>query len=174
MITTKRLFLMPATQKMLDAAVDQNWDELSSLLGGVYFADNWTHFPEALVFARNYMLEHPGEQDWWMYFIIQGLDARVAGTCGFKGKPTLEGSVEIGYEVAERYQNQGIATEAAAALVKKAFSHPEVTNVIAHTLPEENASVQVLRHLSFELDGTATDDEVGSVWRWRKQRDLIV
>lgn len=174
MLTTKRLFLMPATQKMLDAAVAQNWDELSSLLGGVYFADNWTHFPEALVWMRDYMLEHPDELGWWTYFMIQGLDARVAGTCGFKGKPTPEGSIEIGYEVAERYQNQGIATEAAEALVKKAFSHPEVTSVIAHTLPEENASVQVLRHLSFELDGTATDDEAGPVWRWRKMRDMIV
>ena len=80
---------------MLDAAVAEDWNKLSSLLGGVYFADNWNHFPEALVWVHGHLHEHQEDMGWWTYFIIQGLDARVAGTCGYKGRPNPEGEVEI-------------------------------------------------------------------------------
>lgn len=172
MLTSKRLFLMPATLPMLEAAVAQNWDKLSSLLGGVYFADNWNRFPEAMAWGLERLKAHPDELGWWGYFIIQGLDARVAGTCGYKGKPSPDGAVEIGYEIADRYQNQGLATEAAGALIHNAFRHPEVNTIYAHTLPEENASGKVLQNLNFTLEGETYDIQDGKIWKWRLNRDL--
>lgn len=170
MLQSERLFLMPATQPMLDAFAGQNWNQLSSLLGGVSFADNWCHFPEALLWVKERMEFHPEESGWWTYFIIQGLDGRVAGTCGYKGLPTPDGTVEIGYEIAERYQNDGLATEAADALVRHAFRHPQVMRVIAHTLPELNASTAVLSKLGFTNEGEHTDIHDGQVWRWSLAR----
>ena len=167
MLTTSRLFLMPATLPMLEAAVARDWAKLSSLLGGVYFADNWNRFPEAMEWSLNRLKAHPEEAGWWGYFIIQGMDARVAGTCGFKGLPNASGAVEIGYEIADRYQNQGLATEAAKALVAHAFKQPTVKSVLAHTLPAESASTQVLRNLGFQYEGEVSDPEDGQVWRWR-------
>ena len=164
---------MPATLPMLEAAVAADWEKLSSLLGGVYFADNWNHFPEAMAWTLNRLKAHPDELGWWNYIIIQGLDARVAGTCGFKGKPTPEGTVEIGYEIADRYQSQGLATEAAAALIHHAFRHPEVNTIYAHTLPEENASGKVLQNLNFVFDSETFDVEDGRLWKWRLKKETI-
>lgn len=167
MLTTSRLFLMPATLPMLEAAVAQDWTKLSSLLGGVSFADNWNRFPEALLWMRDYLKANPSELGWWSYFIIQGLDGRLAGTCGYKGAPNKDGAVEIGYEIADRYQNQGLATEAAQALIANAFKNPLVKSVIAHTLPEENPSVQILRNLKFNFEGEVMDLTDGKIWAWK-------
>jgi [ribosomal protein S5]-alanine N-acetyltransferase len=172
MLTTQRLFLMPLTPKLLDAAVAQDWDKLSDLLGGVYFARNWNQFPDSFAFLQQRLRAHPEEQAWWGYIILNGLDARVAGTCGFKGMPTPEGTVEIGYAIADRYRNQGLATEAATALVEHAFNNEAVQAVLAHTLPEENASCAVLRHLGFEWEGPAEEDGQ-MVWRWRKSKNVF-
>ncbi len=165
---------MPATLPMLEAAAGEDWKKLSSLLGGVYFADNWNRFPGALSWVYERMQQHPDELGWWTYFIIQGMDGRVAGTCGFKGKPSAEGAVEIGYEIADRYQNQGLATEAATALIHHAFRHPEIKAVYAHTLAEENASVKVLQNLNFVFDGETFDVEDGKLWKWRRDKEMVV
>ncbi len=172
MLTTPRLFLMPVTLKMLDAAVAEDWNTLSDLLGGVYFAPNWNPFPGTFAYVRERMMQHPEEQGWWSYIILNGLDARVAGICGYKGAPTPEGTVEVGYAIADRYQSQGLATEAVSALVARAFQHDSVQAVLAYTLPEENASCAVLRHHNFEWEGAAEEDGQ-MVWRWRKQKEVL-
>ena len=70
MLQTERLFLVPTTLPMLEAIVDEDWATLSSLLGGVDFADKWTHFPEALIWMRDYARESPTDMNWWNYLII--------------------------------------------------------------------------------------------------------
>lgn len=170
MLKTKRLFLMPATSKMLDAAADQNWDALSDLLGGVNVDPNWTQFPESFAYVREHLQQHPDEKNWWNYFIVAGRDARLAGNCGYKGKPTPEGTVEIGYEITERYQKQGMGTEVVEVLLRHAFKFAEVKAVLAHTLPEENASTQILRKNGFSLVGVVQDDTDGTIWRWQKKK----
>jgi RimJ/RimL family protein N-acetyltransferase len=167
MISTERLFLVPATLPMLEAIVEENWPVLSSLLGGVDLADHWTHFPEALIWMRDYAREHATDMRWWNYLIIHRHDARLVGTCGYKGSPTLDGAVEIGYEIADDYQGRGLATEAARALVDHAFTYPEVKAVLAHTLAEENASCGLLRKIGFQFAGEQTDIEDGKIWEWR-------
>ena len=53
------------------------------------------------------------------------------GTCGFKGPPTDDGTVEIGYGVLPEFRRQGHATEAARGLIEHALAHPTVTRVKA-------------------------------------------
>jgi [ribosomal protein S5]-alanine N-acetyltransferase len=174
MLTTRRLFLMPATPPMLEAAADDDWATLSSLLGGVSFAEGWSHFPEAIDWTRDYMREHPDELNWWMYFILHGLDGRLVGTCGYKGLPSPEGIVEIGYEIAPRYQQQGLATEAAEALVRHAWTFERVDTITAHTLGEESSSTGVLAKLGFQFIGEFYDIADGKVWAWRLERPVVV
>jgi RimJ/RimL family protein N-acetyltransferase len=171
MLHTERLFLVPATLPMLESIVSEDWPTLSSLLGGVDFADHWTHFPEALVWMRDYSREHPENMDWWNYLVIHRLDVRLIGTCGFKGAP-MNGLVEIGYEIADAYQGRGFATEAAQALTEFAFSHDAVKTVTAHTLAEENASCGLLRKLGFQFAGEHIDIEDGRIWEWRRERSI--
>lgn len=167
MLATARLFLIPATPDLLDAAASQDWPTLAARLGGVDLAAGWTHFPEALHWVREYLQEHPDEAGWWTYFIVHRTDVRLIGTGGFKGLPGPDGVVEIGYEIAPAYQRQGLATEAAGALVAHARAQSGVEAISAHTLAEENASVRVLRKLGFVLLQEKIDLTDGHLWEWR-------
>lgn len=170
MLQTERLFIVPTTLPMLEAIVSEDWSALSSLLGGVDLAENWTHFPEALVWMRDYAREHPADMNWWNYLIVHRHDVRLIGTCGFKGAPAPDGAVEIGYEIADSYQGRGFASECARTLMEFAFSHESVKVITAHTLAEENASCGVLRKLGFQFSGEHVDIEDGRIWEWRCER----
>jgi len=170
MLQTNRLFLVPTTLPMLEAIVDGDWPTLSSLLGGIDLAEHWTHFPEALIWMRDFAREHDTDMSWWNYLIIHRTDARLIGTCGFKGAPGPDGAVEIGYEIAESYQGRGLATEAARQLVEYAFTFDSVREITANTLAEENASCAILRKLGFQFAGEHIDIEDGNLWEWRMGR----
>ena len=71
------------------------------------------------------------------------------GSCGFKGPLAADGTVEIAYGLDPDHQGKGYATEAAEALVIYAFADPRVRLVLAHTLPERNASGRVLTKCGF-------------------------
>ncbi len=169
-ISTQHLFLVPATFPMLDAIVTEDWASLSRLLGGVDTAEKWMHFPDAMAWMRDYLLEHPDELGWWSFLTIHREDVRLIGTCGFKGVPAPDGTVEIGYEIAPGYQGQGFATEVASLLVEFAFKQAAVRAVLAHTLAEENASVAVLRKLGFHFIQEIHDLEDGQIWQWRLEK----
>lgn len=166
MLETPQLFLVPSTAEMLDAALEQDWPTLSRLLGGVDFAEGWTHFPEAILWMRDRLQDEPEESPWWNYLVIHREDARLVGSCGFKGPPEPNGSVEIGYEIADAYQGRGLATESARALTEWAMQQSGVKNVVACTLAEENASVHILRKLGYQFVGEKVDIEDGNIWEF--------
>lgn len=170
MIQTERLFLVPANLPMLKAIVAEDWASLSSLLGGVAIARHWLHFPEAMVWMHDFLQEHEADLAWWNYLIVHQQDVRLIGTCGFKGDPSFEGEVEIGYEIDDAYQGNGLATEAAKGLVDFAFQHDAVQFVTAFTLAETNASNHLLQKLGFQFTGEEVDLEEGKIWGWRKAR----
>lgn len=108
-----------------------------------------------------------GPDPWIHGFAIVHRDSgAVVGSCGFKGPPGPDASVEIAYGVDPAYRGRGYATEAAQALVEYAFRSGRVGLVRAHTLPQENASTSVLRKCRFDWVGEVVDPEDGLVWRW--------
>lgn len=93
------------------------------------------------------------------------------GNGGFKGPPA-NSEVEIAYSIDEPHQGQGFATTVAQALAYYAFGQSsELEKVIAHTLPQENASTRVLTKSEFKNVGEANDPDDGLVWRWERKRD---
>lgn len=173
MLQTERLFLIPANLPMLEAIAEEDWAALSALLGGVDMADHWLHFPEAMIWMRDFLLEHEADLGWWNYLIVHRQDVRLIGTCGYKGTPSFEGEVEIGYEIAESYQFQGLATEAARALVENAFRFEAVKRIMACTLPEKNASNHLLQKIGFQFVGEQFDIEDGKIWEWSLERQAL-
>ena len=105
------------------------------------------------------------------FIIVRKNDGNEVGQCGFKGPPTSDGTVEIAYGIATEMQGRGYATEAARALTSFAFQHKEVQLVLAHTLPEQNASTRILTKCGFDHVGEIIDPEDGLVWRWEKRRE---
>ena len=119
------------------------------------------------------LLESATSADPWIlgFNMVHRDTNELVGQCGFKGPPSENGDVEIAYAVEPQSQGQGYATEAAQALVEFAFGHQEVQRVLAHTLPESNASAQVLTKCGFRNTGKVTDPEDGPVWQWEQRRD---
>jgi [ribosomal protein S5]-alanine N-acetyltransferase len=114
------------------------------------------------------MVQSTPDADPWVHgFIIQRRgDPQPIGFCGFKGPPCPSGSVEIAYGIETTNQGQGFATEAARALVAYAQTCPTATSVLAHTMPEPNASTRVLTKCGFVMTGETVDPHDGPVWRW--------
>lgn len=101
------------------------------------------------------------------FAIVERVTGDAVGSCGYKGPPDGEGTVEIAYGVNPSRQGRGYAKEAAAALVDYAFG-AGVRLVRAHTLPENNASARVLTACGFANVGEVIDPEDGLVWRWER------
>ncbi|MCO6435770.1 MAG: GNAT family N-acetyltransferase [Phycisphaerae bacterium] len=108
----------------------------------------------------------PREKPWGAYWAVNAVARQVVGTCAFKNGPDAQGNVEIAYFTLPPFEGRGIGTAMAAALVDVARHAPTRPRVIAHTLPEENASTKILRKLEFTLEGTVQDPEDGAIWRW--------
>lgn len=138
-------------------------DHLASMLG-IGLPEGWPEFPEA--FDPRYQAP---DINWPAYLFVSANLQSVVGNGGFTGAP-VNGEVEIGYEIAPEFRNQGYATAAARALLAEAFEHPNVDAVIAHTLAEHNASNAVLVKIGMGFVGAFPDGEVGEVWRWRVLR----
>jgi [ribosomal protein S5]-alanine N-acetyltransferase len=109
------------------------------------------------------------ELQWGGYFVVDEGTREVVGSCAFKTPPTDEGAVEIAYFTYPGFEGRGYATEMARKLVELARRSAAVRRVIAHTLPETNASTRVLEKVGMTFVGEVTDPEDGRVWRWQVQ-----
>lgn len=108
------------------------------------------------------LLESGGPDAEWMYWYMVREDLGevgpvTVGTIGFKGAPRSDGSVELGYSVLPEHRRKGLASEAVAALVERAFDVPEVTRVLAETLPALLPSIGVLERNGFRLIGAGSE-----------------
>ena len=159
--------LVSADLRLLDAALAGD-DELARALG-TRVVPGWATFAYALTHVRNAVAANPSITDWGSRFFVAGDPPELVGWGGFKGPPDDDGTIEVGYEVAESRQGRGLATEAVAAMLDHAFAQAGVTAAIAHTLPEHNASTRVLEKSGFAHDGEASENGQ-KVWRWRRDR----
>jgi ribosomal-protein-alanine N-acetyltransferase len=127
----------------------------------------------AMEFARNYLREDPDAVPWTFWYVLlrePGAPVHTAiGICGFKGGPTPDGTVEIGYSVLNDYQRRGYASEAVAALVDIAFGQDEVRRVVAETLPDLLPSRRVLEKNGFRAAGTGQGSEPDAI-RYVRER----
>jgi len=128
----------------------------------------WPPSPEydeqVMTFMRDYFAANPNDGGWgaW-YFILCGSNEEervLIGNGGFKGSPSSDGSVEVGYSIVDRFQRKGYATEAVQSLVAWAFDYPEVRRVLAEALPENTPSVRVLEKNGFRYIGQGSEEGV--------------
>jgi [ribosomal protein S5]-alanine N-acetyltransferase len=118
-----------------------------------------------------------GQDPWvggaWVdgFVVVQLVERDAIGLASFKGPPTDDGMVEIAYGIVPLHQKRGYATEAAQGLLEYDFASGQLCMVIAHRLPEPNASTIVLGKLGLKQVGQAIDPEDGPVSRWEKARD---
>ena len=109
------------------------------------------------------------ELNWGGYFVVDEGTRELVGSCAFKAPPTEEGTVEIAYFTYPGFEGRGYATAMAKKLIELASGSAAIRRVIAHTLPETNASTRVLEKVGMSFVGEVTDPEDGRVWRWQAQ-----
>ena len=169
MIVTARLELIPCDEGLLRAIV-AGPDDTAARLGLVVPA-GWPEFPEAYAHTLEMTARPEFPWAWWTYVFVDRRRGALIGSGGYKGPPSPEGHVEIGYETAPVFRGRGYATEAAAGLIAHAFEDPEVRAVLAHTLPEANASTRILEHNGMSKVGEVEDPTDGAIWRWCVERE---
>ena len=164
-IETKSLKLIPCDPELLKSAIQGN--EFISEKLNVTVLDNWTEFGVgALQYSLDRLLESEDEKNWWTYFPIHKQDNTLLGSGGYKGKPTTDGTVELGYEISPIYRNRGLATEMTKGLIENAFMDKRVKSIIAHTLGQENPSTKVLQKCGFVKTEEINDHDDGLIWKW--------
>ena len=100
---------------------------------------------------------------WVGYLAIK--QGQVVGTCSFKSAP-WNGRVQIAYFTFPEFEGQGVATSMARELIEISRATDPALAIIAHTLPEENASTAVLEKNGFEYQGMVNHPDDGLVWEW--------
>ena len=164
---SKKIRLINCDRKILESIAQGN-DTLSKYLN-VKVIDKWTAFGNQIFeWALQQLLKNPDSKKWYTYLPIEIKSNTLIGTCGYKGPPDENGMVEIGYEVAEKFRNRGYATEIAQILINAAFENRVIKVILAHTLPEESASVKVLKKCDFKFVKEVYDSEDGTIWQWEK------
>jgi [ribosomal protein S5]-alanine N-acetyltransferase len=104
---------------------------------------------------------------WVGYMAIEGASRRVVGSYAFKSEPDASGAVEIAYFAFPGEEGRGVATAMATALIELAAATSAV-RLIAHTLPERNASCRVLEKVGFTYVSPVMDPADGQVWHWQR------
>lgn len=117
----------------------------------------------SLEFVLRRMVEGEPLSVWWLYFVVLGqadTGRTLIGSVGYKGPPSDDGMVEVGYGIVRDQHRQGYASEAVRGLLARAFASPDVTRVTAETYPELVGSIGVLRRCGFRFIGEGSEPGV--------------
>jgi RimJ/RimL family protein N-acetyltransferase len=120
---------------------------------------------DIIVQTLDFLTRVPRPEPWGSYLATSD-DVPVA-IGAFKAAPDDTGIVEIAYMTFPKYEGRGHASATIASLYRLACA-AEARVIVAHTLPEENASNRALRRNGFAFAGETIDPEDGLVWRWER------
>ena len=157
-IESARLYLVPGSVELTRADLDGP-APLAALLG-VAVPPEWPPelYSRPALLAVLEQLGDRAEHGWSTWYLVgRGADEGLVGLCGFKGRPDAAGSVELSYAILPSWRNAGYASEAVERLARWAFSHPQVSEVTAETLPHLRPSIRVLEKNGFRPAGQGSE-----------------
>jgi ribosomal-protein-alanine N-acetyltransferase len=169
-----RLEFRPLTIAAIEAIIAGDREALE--------AETRARFPEplsappemdhALPAMRDSLRDDPESAFWGPFLIVALETGEAVGSAGFVSQPSRGGQRELGYSVYPSFQGQGIASEAASALVAWALSQPGTRGVRATIPPWHVASQRVATHAGFHRTGRMeTDPDEGPVEVWERSRE---
>jgi ribosomal-protein-alanine N-acetyltransferase len=148
-LQTDRLTIAPFTRDLMLAALQDPAETGAAL--GLQIAAGWPNPDEleVLPILAGDLERDPDLADWGMQLVIHNGDRTIIGCVGLMGRPTPDGTVEVGYGIAPPYQGHGYATEATRALIDWALAQPPIRRVIASCLKENRRSIRVIEKAGF-------------------------
>ena len=93
----------------------------------------------------------------------------MAGTIHLKGPPGAAGSVDLGWEVEPADRRQGLATEAARAVLRWVLTQPRVRRVTARIHDDNAASIRVAERLGMRRTPVRYGSQ-GMIWELERRR----
>lgn len=164
MIRTERLELVPATPALTRAAL-HGPRALAAGLGAAVPATWPPEYldPASLEFTLERLAAGADQAGWWLHFVVlrdAGGGRTLVGSAGYKGPPSDDGTVEVGYGIVSDHRRRGYASEVVRGLVAHAFTLPAVKRVIAETLAGLAPSIGVLRKCGFRPVGEGSEPGV--------------
>ncbi|MGQ0535471.1 MAG: GNAT family N-acetyltransferase [Methanobacteriota archaeon] len=167
-LLTERLELVPANAALVQASLDD-----AAVLARLLTATVPTDWPPEYfdADAHGWLLEKADDgryEGWTAWFIVtRGPPRALAGIVGYTGPPSADGAVEIGYALCVAHRARGFATEAARALVGRAFEDARTRRVVAETFPHLTASIRVMERCGMRPAG---DGRAPGTVRWSIDR----
>jgi ribosomal-protein-alanine N-acetyltransferase len=161
-LQSRRMTLVAATEELIAADLAGR-QQLGAALGADV-SEEWPpeYYGSTTMRAAKAQLRDPSEHGWSIWYLLTSRheSPRLLGISDFKGKPDAAGRVEISYSILPHYRVQGYAAEAVARLVTWAFSHQNVVEVSAETMPHMRQSIRVLEKNGFSLTGRGSEQGV--------------
>ncbi len=170
-IHTPRLDLVAGSLAIVQRELESR-EALAEILG-VEVPESWPpplYDRDAMRWILDRLAVNSDFETWgFRYMVLRRDDAPplAIGAGGFKGPPTPQGTVEIGYSVLPEHHRQGYASEAVHGFLEHAYADPRVRAVVAETLPELAPSIGVLEKAGFCFDGDGSEP---GVVRYRHER----
>jgi len=155
LIESARLTLVPAHVTQLRAELEgrEAFAKTVEAQVPVEWPPDKEYDAEAIRYGIEMQQENPEAYEWGLrYLVLKGAAPRLVG-CGGYTTPPKDGAVEIGYSVCPSDRRRGYASEAAAALIARAFARADVAQVIAHTFPAFTSSIGVMEKCGMRFVG---------------------
>lgn len=165
-IRTRRLELISGSLAAAQSEIEDR-SRLPGLLG-VRMPERWPpplNDEDTMRWMLDYYRKDPPDAGGWGYWYVAlredpGEPPILVGNLGFRSRPAPDGTVEIGYSILEERQRRGYASEAVAALIQWAFSHPEVKRVVAETYPHLVPSLRIMEGAGMRSLGSGAEPGV--------------
>jgi ribosomal-protein-alanine N-acetyltransferase len=167
-IETPRLLLHPLPPDLLAALVAQDWDAADRLApfpvdAGTFAGDEWV-----LGLRLSQVQADPAQAPWLLRAAVSRTSGRVVGKGGFHAAPDADGTVEIGYRVAEDQRRQGLAGEIAVGLLRWAADNG-AARCLASIRPDNTPSLRLTERLGFVRTGEQIDEIDGLEWIFTRE-----
>ena len=138
-IETNRLIIIPLSDLQMQETINkESCQEIKTAFIEMY--DNSIKYPKDRIW---YVI--------WGIYLKNNLNTAI-GNLSFKG-PSVDGVVEIGYGINDKYQNNGYMTETLIAITNWAIKQENIKSVQAETTTDNIACIRVLEKSGFVSTG---------------------
>jgi RimJ/RimL family protein N-acetyltransferase len=108
---------------------------------------------DAAIYIEHKMLPAWDKNGFGSFTVIRREDDEKIGTCGLFVREELKG-VDLGFAFLSQYEGQGYAYEATSKIKEVAFEVFHLSALLAIALPDNTASLKLLKKLGFRQVGT--------------------
>ncbi len=124
-----------------------------------YFSEGTLTYEETKEVVERFLGGHPTHPELGLWATLHKETNTLIGRCGLLPQ-TIEGhlEVEVSYLLDKAYWGQGLATEAAQAIVHYAFEQLHLSRLICMIDPDNQASVKVAGNIGMSLEKEMVDE----------------